>query len=60
MFTVISVGGELNQPNCMRFEVDSEADLEKLPATCSPDSIAYTAGFKQIWHKANDGNWVEV
>lgn len=59
MYSVISVGGELNHPNTMRFEVDSEEDLASLPA-CAPDSIAYTAGFTQIWHKANDGSWVVV
>lgn len=59
MFTITSVGGELNRPDTMRFEVDSEADLVNLPE-CAPDSIAYTAGFAQIWHKANDGSWVMV
>lgn len=59
MFTIVSIAGELNHSNGMRFEVDSEADLENLPE-CAPDSIAYTAGFARIWHRANDGSWVEV
>lgn len=59
MYTIVSIAGEPNRPDVMRFEVDSEADIENLPQ-CAPDSIAYTAGYKRIWHCANDGTWVEI
>lgn len=40
--------------------IEAETDLQDLPATLSPGSMAYTAGFGKIWQKDFDGSWVEV
>ena len=59
MFSIMANGGNENHPNCMEFLVESEADLTSLP-TCAPGSVAYTAGYAQIWHKGLNGEWVAV
>lgn len=41
--------------------VSSEADLStEEMSDLAPSSIAYTAGFANIWQKAVNGTWVEV
>lgn len=37
--------------------VSSQSELELL-GNYSPGTIAYTAGYKQMWQKAPNGSWV--
>ena len=39
--------------------VPDEETLAALPP-CQPGSIAYTAGFREIWQLGLDGEWVSV
>ena len=57
MYQIILKGGNENCPDRAEFLIASEADLDTLPA-CAKGSLAYTAGFAEIWHKDLDGNWV--
>lgn len=40
--------------------VESESDLDSLPDTYQPGSLAFTAGYQQMWQLAADGTWVEI
>lgn len=70
MITIRAVAGEENSSAHREFQVTSEADLADLPThlkkspvlniMCAIGSIAYTAGFKKIWHLSDTGEWVEV
>lgn len=40
--------------------VESADDLENLPDTYAPGSIAFTAGYQDMWQLAADGTWVSV
>lgn len=57
MHQIIVMGGNENAPDRMEFLIASEADLDTLPE-CAKGSLAYTAGFAEIWHKGLDGKWV--
>lgn len=46
-------------PSCS-IMVDSESDLENIPNTVPPGSLAYTAGYQAMWQKGLDGNWVSI
>lgn len=69
MITICSVAGN-ESPGHRAFQISSEADLVDLPThltkssvlniKCDIGSIAYTAGYKQIWHLSDTGEWVEV
>lgn len=39
--------------------IESSLDLEGL-IDCPVGSIAYTAGFAEVYHKGLDGQWVKV
>lgn len=70
MITIRAVAGVENSSAHREFQITSEADLVDLPTNttkspvlnikCAVGSIAYTAGFKQIWHLSDTGEWVEV
>lgn len=57
MYRIISMGGAENAPDRMEFLIANESDLQTLPE-CAAGSLAYTAGFAEIYHKGLDGNWV--
>ncbi len=60
MFDVVDSDGVLREDiPAKEVQVRSENDLANLP-NYQPGTLAYTAGFKKIWHKAADGTWVEV
>ena len=59
MYRIISTSGEENAPNRLEIMVADENDLATVPA-CAVGSIAYTAGYAQIWQKDLDGQWVKV
>ena len=40
--------------------VESYDDLATLPDSISVGSLAYTAGFGEVYQKDFDGSWVEV
>jgi len=60
MYDVVDADGVLREdvPG-KEVMVTAESDLAGLP-DYQPGTLAYTAGFKKIWHKAADGTWVEV
>lgn len=39
--------------------VTAESDLANLPDTYEPGTIAYTAGYQDIWQLAADGTWAD-
>lgn len=38
--------------------VSSQSDLSSL--ICEPGTVAYTAGFGNMWQKAADGTWATI
>ena len=40
--------------------VPDESDLEDIPSELPVGTIAYTAGYKKMWQKAADGEWVSL
>lgn len=40
--------------------VTAEADLDNLPDIYPPGTVAYTAGFQDMWQLDADGNWVSM
>ena len=70
IITIRAVAGVENSSAHREFQISSAADLADLPTNlkkspvlnikCAVGSIAYTAGFKQIWHLSDTGEWVEV
>lgn len=38
--------------------VSSQSDLSGL--VCAPGTVAYTAGFGNMWQKAADGTWAAI
>lgn len=59
MYQIVAMGGNENAPDRAEFLIGSEEDLATLPE-CANGSLAYTAGYAEIWHKGLDGNWVMV
>ena len=39
--------------------VSSKSEAESLLADTEPGTIAYTAGFNEMWQKAPDGSWAD-
>lgn len=70
MITIRKLAGKESNTDHIEFQITSEADLADLPTNkkvsdvqdvdCAVGSIAYTAGFKRIWHLSDTGEWVEV
>ena len=54
--------GELHfGANARSVMVESEAQLAQLPEDLyEPGSMAFTAGFADMWQKAADGTWVSM
>lgn len=40
--------------------IESQSDLADIPSSVAAGSLAYTAGFENVYQKDFDGNWVEV
>lgn len=40
--------------------VTAEAYLDNLPDIYPPGTVAYTAGFQDMWQLDADGNWVSM
>lgn len=40
--------------------VEDEDDLTGLTGILNPGSIAFTAGYKEMWQLAADGTWVDM
>lgn len=40
--------------------VSAETDLDNLPDIYPPGTVAYTAGFQDMWQLDTDGNWVSM
>lgn len=64
MWTLIAEGGNgYNHSNHYQWLIDSADDLnaaDKPKDTGAPGSIAYTAGFEQMWQKNRAGQWIEI
>lgn len=70
MIVIRKIAGDEANSNHMEFQIGSEAELADLPTTTKKDpetdmcaavgSIAYTAGFKKIWHLSDTDVWEEV
>lgn len=51
----LHVGG--TAPSIM---VSAETDLDNLPDIYPPGTVAYTAGFQDMWQLGADGTWVSI
>lgn len=42
--------------------VESESDLQTLTTSgeCAPGTIAFTAGYKNMWQRSASGEWVDL
>ena len=60
MITVVKKQDDYNSTEYLEYLITSESELNSLPGNPAPGSVAYTAGFKKIWHLGNDGTWVSV
>lgn len=52
--------GQLANITPVTVMVSAEADLATIVNEVPAGSIAYTAGFAQMWMKSQEGNWVEI
>lgn len=53
--------GELHTgANAPAILVRAEGDLANLPNTYAPGSLAFTAGFKQMWQRNAEGKWISL